>query len=151
MNQDYSKCIPSRLRFPCAVLAITVVFTLLWICGVGVAHAGTTLPQSISNGSYYIINDSTPSITGTTLNVQSMLDNAANSNLSAAVFDATNLTFIGPLTITLPSTAWTTNNIPLRLLILDGTSGVSLQVYIAVTGIVVLPFKAVLLHLRANL
>ena len=76
---------------------------------------------------------------------------AVNIVIDAAVFDATNLTFIGPLTITLPSTAWTTNNSPLRLLILDGTSGVSLQVYIAVTGIVVLPFKAVLLHLRANL
>ena len=70
-----------------------------------------------------------------------MLDDAANSSLTEAVFNLTNPTFAGTLTINLPdnASAWTTRNIPLRVVIRNGTSGTSYpSTYILVGGVLAL-------------
>ena len=82
-------------------------------------HAAN-LPSTITSGSYTSSDDTILS-GGTTLDVGSMLSNAALGSLPAATFTAIRTDFIGALTIALHSseTAWTSNNIPLHVLIQD--------------------------------
>ena len=107
---------------PLLFVAMTAV--VLLVCPVQGSSAA--LPGTITSHTTTSIDESLPS-GGTILNVQAMLDNAAANNRSEAVFNATRLTFGGTLTISLPNTAaaWTTRNIPLRIVIQDGKSGAS--------------------------
>jgi hypothetical protein len=71
-----------------------------------------------------------------------MLADAVSIGKTETVCTLLRTTFTGTLTITLPTTAaaWTTtNNIPLRLLIQDGTSGTPRPTnYIRITGVLAL-------------
>ena len=101
-------------------------------------HAAN-LPSTITSGSYSSSDDTILS-GGTTLDVGSMLSNAALGSLPAATFTAIRTDFIGSLTIALPtwgSSAWTANNIPLHALIQDGSGGLSLSIiaWITISGV----------------
>jgi hypothetical protein len=105
------------------------------------ARAGN-LPPTITNGTYTSTDD-TLLAAGTALNVASMLTDAAANSGSEAFCTLLRTTFNGTLTITLPTTAaeWTTtNNIPLRLLIQDGTTSGSTfpTTFISIAGFLAL-------------
>ena len=122
------------------IMLLTALLVLVW-CPPSTAHSAA-LPTTITSHTTTSTDGSLPS-GGTTLNVQAMLDDAAANNRSEAVFNATRLTFGGTLTISLPNTAaaWTTRNIPLRIVIQDGKSGASAPwptTFIKVTGFLAL-------------
>ena len=134
----------------CYVLLFNTIVMLMMILllvlpqGITYHHAdtATTLPVTILSGVYVSADEAIP-VGGTTLNVQSMLNDASANGLQAAVFETTRMAGEGNLTITLPATAaaWTTTtNIPLHVLIIDGTSSatVLLPIYISVTGVLAL-------------
>ena len=120
-----------------------VVVILLSLCTVAVEVDGASfLATTVSNGLNTVTAYTIPT-GGTTLRVGAMLDDAASSNLSQAVFNATGLTFEGTLTIALPATAsaWTAHNIPLRIVIQAGSSGATAPwptTFIQVTGVLAL-------------
>jgi hypothetical protein len=101
------------------------------------AHAAT-----ITSGTYISTERAIP-LGGTILDVAAMLADAVLNGQTEAVCTFTRPTFDDTLTIKLPTTAtaWTAANIPLRLLIQDGTSGTTLPsgvTHITITGVLAL-------------